>query len=132
VTIAEICIFAALVLIIASIGPAKAARGKDGRAFDNARPRDPGFYASGLPARALGAHQNGWESFPFFIAAVLLAEFRGVGQGTVNGLAVAYLLARMLFVWLYLTDRPSARSLAWTAGFAVNAALFLSPWWAGR
>ena len=128
-TIADLCLLAAVVLTIASILPAKL----DGRQdYDNANPRDPRFYTAGLRARSQGAHMNGFEAFPFFAAAVLLAEMRAVPQATVNALAVAFILARLLYVILYLTDRPSLRSAVWSVGFACNLAIFFSPAWAGR
>ena len=127
-TIAELCLPLMLVLIIASIAPAKL----DGRQeFDNANPRDPGFYRPGLRARAQGAHQNGFEAFPFFAAAVILAEMHGAAQGTVNALAVAFLACRIVYVLLYLGDRPSLRSLVWALAMACNLALFFTPVWAG-
>jgi uncharacterized MAPEG superfamily protein len=129
VTIAELCLPLMLVLIIASIAPAKL----DGRQeFDNANPRDPGFYRPGLRARAQGAHQNGFEAFPFFAAAVIVAEMHGAVQGTVNALAVAFLACRIVYVLLYLGDRPSLRSLVWALAMACNLALFFTPVWAGR
>src|SRR5206468_10294359 len=54
------------------------------RHFDNARPRDPTFYADTIRARALGAHQNGIEAFPFLAVAVLLAEFRLAPQHLID------------------------------------------------
>jgi uncharacterized MAPEG superfamily protein len=129
VTIAELCLLAAVVLTIVSIMPAKL----DGRrSFDNANPRDPGFYTPGLRARAQGAHMNGFEAFPFFAAAVLLAEMRAVPQATVNALAVAFILVRIVYVLMYLGDRPTLRSVVWSVGLALNLAIFLSPAWAGR
>jgi uncharacterized MAPEG superfamily protein len=126
-TIADVCLFLAMVLIIASIAPAKA----DGKGeFDNANPRDPGFYRPGLRARALGAHQNGYETFPFFAVAVVLAEMRAVPQAITDGLAAAFLLLRIAFVLLYLGNRASARSIVWSLGFACNVALFFAPLWA--
>ncbi len=123
-TIAEFCVFAALVLAIATLAPAKAmARGE----FDNANPRDRSFYASGFRARSLGAHQNGLETFPFFAVAVLLAEMRGVAQGSADMLAIAFICARAIYVVCYLGNKPTARSIVWSAGFALNAALFFSP-----
>ncbi len=128
-TIAELCLLAAVVLTIVSIMPAKL----DGRrSFDNANPRDPGFYTPGLRARAQGAHMNGFEAFPFFAAAVLLAEMRAVPQATVNALAVAFILVRIVYVLMYLGDRPTLRSVVWSVGLALNLAIFFSPAWAGR
>jgi uncharacterized MAPEG superfamily protein len=128
VTIADLCLLAAVILTIASIAPAKL----DGREFDNANPRDPGYYKPGLRARSQGAHMNGFEAFPFFAAAVILAEMRGASQGAVNALAVAFILARIVYVVLYLTNRPTARSLVWSAALLINVGIFFSPVWAGR
>ena len=128
-TIAELCLLLAVILTIVSIMPAKMNGGGD---FDNGNPRDPKFYTPGLRVRSQGAHLNGFEAFPFFATAVILAEMRGVPQTAVNALAVAFIVVRVLYVALYLADKPSFRSLAWSTGFACNVALFLSPFWAGR
>jgi len=45
-----------------------------------------------LSARALGAHINGIETFPFFAAAVLLAEFRQLPQSWIDELAIAFVI----------------------------------------
>jgi uncharacterized MAPEG superfamily protein len=126
-TIADVCLLAAVALTILSIVPGKL----DGRGeYDNGNPRDPRFYTPGLRARSLGAHLNGYEAFPFFAASVILAEMRSVPQGTVNALAVGFILARIVYVLLYLGDRPSLRSLVWSVGFVFTLAIFFSPVWA--
>ena len=128
-TIAELCLLGVVVVTLLSIMPAKF----DGRrAYDNANPRDPKFYTPGLRARAQGAHLNGYEAFPFFAAAVLLAEMRAVPQATVNALAVAFLASRIAYAVCYLTDRPTLRSRVWAVGLACNLAIFFSPAWAGH
>ena len=128
-TIAELCLLGAVVLTILSIMPAKlSGRGE----YDNGNPRDPRYFTPGLRSRSQGAHLNGYEAFPFFAVAVILAEMRAVPQGTVDKLAVAFLVARILYVLLYLGDRPSLRSVVWSVGFACNVAIFFSPLWAGR
>jgi uncharacterized MAPEG superfamily protein len=127
VTIADLCLLAAVVLTILSIMPAKL----DGRReYDNANPRDPRFYTAGLRARSQGAHLNGFEVFPFFAASVILAEMRLVPQGTVNMLAVAFIVVRIAYVLLYLGDRPTWRSVVWSIGLLCNLAIFFSPAWA--
>ena len=123
-TIADLCLLGMVVLTIASIMPAKVSGLRE---FDNAYPRDPDFYRPGLRARSLGAHANGYETFPFFAAAVVLAEMRGMPQGLVNGFAVAFLLARVVYVACYLGNRPTLRSVVWSVGFACNLAIFLLP-----
>ena len=123
-TIAELCLLGAVVLWLATIGLAK---GFGWRDYDNAKPRSSGFYDSGWKARALGAHQNGLEALPFFAAAVLLAEFRGAPRDLVDALAVAFLIVRLVYVTVYMLDRPTIRSLVWSAAFLINVALFLTP-----
>jgi uncharacterized MAPEG superfamily protein len=123
-TVAEWCIFGALVLYLLTIASIKWIRF---RRFDNARPRDPAFYADAIAARALGAHQNGIETFPFFAVAVLLAEFRAGPQRLIDELAVLFLIVRIAYVLTYLGDRPTLRSILWSVGFAINIAIFFMP-----
>jgi len=123
-TVAEWCVFASVVLYLLTIVPVKWANAKQ---YDNARPRDPAFYQDGLRSRALGAHQNGIEAFPFFAAAVLLAEFRGAPQNLINELSVLFVIVRAAYVLTYVGDRPSLRSILWTLGFLITAAIFFLP-----
>ena len=123
-TAAEWCIFATVMLYLLTIAPVKWI---GFRRYNNSKPRDPAFYDDPLRARALGAHQNGIEAFPFFAAAVLLAEFRAAPQNLVNELAVLFLIVRVAYVFTYLGDRPRLRSILWTIGFAINIAIFFLP-----
>jgi uncharacterized MAPEG superfamily protein len=124
-TVAEWMIFAAVILYLLTVAPVKAV----GRlpTFDNSNPRDPTFYKPGIRSRALGAHINGIETFPFFAVAVLLAEFRHAPQHWIDGLAVAFVGVRLLFVAAYIGDWPTTRTLLWNLDFAVNAAIFFVP-----
>jgi uncharacterized MAPEG superfamily protein len=123
-TIAEWCVFGAVMLYLLTIAPFKAI---NLRRFDNSKPRDPAFFEDPLRARALGAHINGIESFPFFAAAVLLAEFRAAPQNLINELAALFLIVRIAYVLTYLGDRPTLRSILWNIGFAINVAIFFLP-----
>ena len=123
-TAAEWCVFATLMLYLLTIAPIKAI---GFRRFDNARPRDPGFYDDPIAARALGAHQNGIETFPFFAVAVLLAEFRTGPQRLIDELAILFLIVRIAYVFTYLGNRPTLRSILWSLGFAINVAIFFLP-----
>jgi uncharacterized MAPEG superfamily protein len=123
-TVAEWCIFASLMLSLLSIASVKWLR--FGR-FDNSKPRDPAFYESPFAARTLGAHQNGIEAFPFFAAAVLLAEFRACPQNLINELAVLFVIVRIAYVFTYIGNRPTLRSILWSIGFAINIAIFFLP-----
>jgi uncharacterized MAPEG superfamily protein len=123
-TVAEYCIFGAVLLYLLTIAPIKWI---GFRQFDNARPRDPAFYDDAIRARALGAHQNGIETFPFFAAAVLLAEFRNSPQNLINELAVLFLIVRIAYVLTYIGNRPTLRSILWNIGFLINTAIFFLP-----
>jgi uncharacterized MAPEG superfamily protein len=123
-TIAEWCVFATVLLYLLSIAPIK---WFGFRRFDNSRPRDPTFYEDPIAARSLGAHQNGIEAFPFFAAAVLLAEFRASPQRLVDELAVLFVIVRIAYVFTYLGNRPTLRSILWSLGFAINIAIFFMP-----
>ncbi len=123
-TVAEWCVFGTLMLSLLTIASIKWI---GFRRFDNARPRDPSFYDDPIRARALGAHQNGIEAFPFFAAAVLLAEFRVCPQRLIDELAILFLIVRIAYVLTYLGDRPTLRSILWSIGFAINIAIFFMP-----
>jgi uncharacterized MAPEG superfamily protein len=126
-TLAEWMIFAAVLLYLLTVAPVKAF---GYRTFDNANPRDPDFYKPGIRTRALGAHLNGIEVFPFFAAAVLLAELRAAPQQWIDLLAVGFVVIRLAYVSAYLADLATVRTLLWNAGFAVNVTIFFMPWWA--
>lgn len=123
-TLAELCVFGALLLYLVTIASIKWIR--FGR-FDNSRPRDPAFYQDAISQRALGAHQNGIETFPFFAFAVLLAQYRESPQRLIDELAVLFLIVRIAYVLTYLGNRPTLRSILWTIGFALNVAIFFMP-----
>jgi uncharacterized MAPEG superfamily protein len=123
-TLAELCVFAALLLYIVTIASIKWIRFRN---FDNANPRDPAFYEDAIAARVLGAHQNGIETFPFFAFAVLLAEFRESPQRLVDELALLFVIVRIAYVLTYVGNRPTLRSILWTIGFAINVTIFFMP-----
>jgi uncharacterized MAPEG superfamily protein len=123
-TVAEYCVFACVALYLLTIVPVKWIGFRD---YDNSKPRNPAFYEDAIRARALGAHQNGIEAFPFFAAAVLLAEFRAAPQNLINELAVLFLIVRIAYVLTYLGNRPRLRSILWNLGFTINVAIFFLP-----
>jgi uncharacterized MAPEG superfamily protein len=123
-TVAEWCVFGTLMLYLLTIASIKWI---GFRRFDNAKPRDPVFYDQPIAGRALGAHQNGIEAFPFFAVAVLLAEFRAGPQRLIDDLAMLFLIVRIAYVFTYLGNRPTLRSILWSIGFAINLAIFFMP-----
>jgi uncharacterized MAPEG superfamily protein len=102
-------------------GIAKAGR-KD---YDNADPREWERRLDGYRRRAAAAMNNTFEALPFFAAAVIVAHQLGAPQARLDQLAVAWLALRLVYVWLYVSDRASARSLVWTGAVIVNVWIFL-------
>ena len=123
-TVAEYCIFACVAIYLLTIVSVKKLGSGQ---YDNSKPRDPAFYEDAIRARALGAHQNGIEAFPFFAVAVLLAEFRAAPQNLINELAVLFVIVRIAYVFTYIGNRPRLRSILWNLGFTINIAIFFLP-----
>jgi uncharacterized MAPEG superfamily protein len=119
-TIAYWCVLAAAVLPLLWAGASKSRS-----AYDNRAPRAYLADLEGWRQRANWAQQNAWEAFAPFAAAVIIAHVRGVPQATIDGIALAFIAARVLHGLLYMADRATLRSLAWLAGFGCVVALFL-------
>jgi uncharacterized MAPEG superfamily protein len=100
---------------------------KTGFVGDNRHPRDMVENMPPERRRAYAAHQNAFESFPFFAAAVIIAITQGAPVSVVNALAATYVVLRVVHGYLYVSDRPALRSLMFTAAFAANIAIFASP-----
>jgi uncharacterized MAPEG superfamily protein len=83
-----------------------------------------------LPGRINRNFRNYMETFPFFAAAVLLAELAGVHSSLTYWGAIAYLGGRVAYTALYISGIPLVRSLFWNIAtfgmLAVLAAPFVS------
>jgi uncharacterized MAPEG superfamily protein len=93
--------------------------------YDNAKPRDSLAALHGWRARANWAHLNGFEAFPAFAAAVILAELAHASQARVDQLACAFVAFRIAYIGCYLLDAATVRSLVWGLGFACTVWLFV-------
>lgn len=125
-TLAYSCLLVAAILPILCTVIAKAG----GKGFDNKNPREWLGQQSGMRARANAAQSNSFEAFPFFAVAVVAAQTAAVNaagahQSTIDALAVAFMVARLLYIACYLADRSTLRSICWTAGFALTIAIFM-------
>jgi uncharacterized MAPEG superfamily protein len=113
------------ILPVVTVGLAKGSGGR----YDNSDPRGTAASYEGLARRAYAAHQNGFEAFPLFAAAVLVAELKGGPRGMVDTLAMIFVAARLGYVGCYLLDQPTLRSLLWTLGYFCAIGVFISPLW---
>lgn len=129
-TIALFCILLAAIMPIVCAGLAKGkamnVSHKDG-GYDNRNPRDWLARQEGFRKWAQAAQENCWEALPFFAAAVIVSHMLGVIGWLPNALAVAFIVLRVIYVFLYVTARQRQRSLVWMAAFFVNIAIFLLP-----
>jgi uncharacterized MAPEG superfamily protein len=80
-----------------------------------------------IPGRISRNFRNYMETFPFFVAAVLIAELAGVHDALTHWGAIAYLAGRIAYTALYLSGIPLVRSLFWNiASFGMLAILAAS------
>lgn len=100
---------------------------KSSKGFDNSRPREYMENLAGARKRAHWAVQNGYETYPLFVAAVLLAERAAVAQPTVNMLAAGFVVCRLAYGLMYVLDKATLRSLVWLASMGCVVALFVLP-----
>ncbi len=99
---------------------------KGGARFDNRNPRAWLAAQSGWRARAHAAQLNGFEAFPLFAAAVLVAQHLHAPQGRVDLLALVFVAARVVYLFTYLADLHVLRSIVWFVGIGSAVAIFLA------
>jgi uncharacterized MAPEG superfamily protein len=99
---------------------------KAGARFDNRHPREWLARQTGWRARANAAQLNGFEAFPLFAAAVLVAHQVGAPQGRVDMLALTFVAARLAYLACYLADVHWLRSVAWFVGIGSAVAIFVA------
>jgi uncharacterized MAPEG superfamily protein len=98
---------------------------KDG-GYDNHQPREWLARQSNWRARANAAQANSFEALPFFIGAIVIAHQVGADQSWLDGLAVLFVVLRLIYIGLYVADRAAARSLVWLLALGVNVAILLA------
>jgi uncharacterized MAPEG superfamily protein len=91
----------------------------------NKNPREYEEGLTGARKRAYWAQLNGFEAFPPFAAAVLVAVQVGVPADRVNLLAGAFVACRVAHGLLYVANLDKLRSLAWFGGLASVVSLFV-------
>ena len=93
--------------------------------YDNHNPREWLGKQSGFRARGRAAEANGFEAFPLFAAAILVANWTHSSLACMNALASIFIGARILYVVCYVTDRASLRSMCWLVGILSSVSLFV-------
>ena len=126
-----LCVAAAMLLIYVPFGVVGFARLQLGYDF-----KAPRLMFDKLPAyaqRATWAHQNGFETFAPFAAAVLIAYVTGphlqivtegwTGDALIAGLGIGFLITRLLYSLCYIFNLPLARSTAYVLSISCTAGI---------
>ena len=122
-TLAYWCVLAAALLPIACAGLAKAGMmGKPRRegGYDNTNPRNWLARQKDWRARANAAQANSFEALPLFMAAVIIAHQLGAHQARFDILAFMFVVLRILYIMMYVSDMATARSAVWATALLVN------------
>jgi uncharacterized MAPEG superfamily protein len=119
--------FAYWSILVAALLPLVIAGYAKSGSRDNNTPRDSADQLSGAKRRAYAAHQNAFESFPFYAVAVIAALSFGASATTVSVFAAVYLVSRIAHALFYIADKSALRSAAYGVGFLTNVAIFVLP-----
>ena len=119
-TIAYACVLLMGLLPYVAAGIAK--KGFEG--YDNSLPRQWLAKQTGFRARANAAQANLFESLPLFFAAVIIASVNHAPQFTLDALSVGFVLARVAYLFCYVANWPTTRSIVWLMGMICVGALF--------
>jgi uncharacterized MAPEG superfamily protein len=126
-TVPYLCLLVSVLLIyVPRMAVLRAQMAQPG-GLDNAHPREQQARLSGLGARANGAHQNSFEAFAPFAAGVLACKVAGVDADKIALFSLAFVTIRMIYLALYLGNKPSARTTVWMLGFLCTVILLTLP-----
>lgn len=126
-TIAAWCLLAAFLLIYIPRGPTIRGALKQEGGYDILEPRAQEARLGGRALRAHSAHLNMLEAFPAFAAAVLINHILATDPAWRDGLALAFIAARIVYIPAYLYDWGYGRTAVWAVGFFATLALLALP-----
>lgn len=121
-TITAACI---LVVTLAPYFLSLAARSQVSRSAYVDDPRAYSETLTGWHRRAHLAHLNAFEAVPALLAGVLVAELAQAPRGSIDAIAIAFVVVRVLHAACYIADRPVLRSHAWRLGMVCVIGLFV-------
>lgn len=125
-TLAYWCILIAILLPWLCAIYAKKLGGFEFR-MDNQHPRQFLAKLEGVAARANATQQNSFEILPAFIAAVLIAQATGgASQLTINFWSILFILSRLIYIWAYIKNIATLRSIVWAFGGFCIFCLFIA------
>ena len=93
--------------------------------LDNNNPRDQQVKLVGYARRANAAHNNSFEAFAPFAAAVVIAHLSHANEAWASNLAIAFVALRCIYIAAYIADKATLRSMIWLLATIAIAALML-------
>lgn len=93
--------------------------------YDTSAPRAMFDKLPPYAQRATWAHQNAFESLTLFAPAALMAYVTDQDSLVVLVVAIAYLIARLLYSMFYILDMPLFRSMMFAVGSTGIFTLFV-------
>ncbi len=90
-----------------------------GSARDHPRPR-----MTGVGGRLERAYRNFLETFPYFVAGVMVVTITGQADRVSAYGSIAYFCGRLLYLPLYAAGIPVVRGLVWNIPFFGMVAIF--------
>ena len=98
-------------------------RAADDGGIDNHTPRAQQAKLTGVAARAIAAHNNAFEAFPFFAASVFIAHLCDADPTLSSYVAMTWVAFRIGHGVSYLANFWPTRSLSFLLGLVCNAVL---------
>jgi uncharacterized MAPEG superfamily protein len=95
------------------------------KGYDNRQPRAWMAHQEGRRARADAAQQNSFEAFPFFAAGIAMAMHSDVEMALIAQCGWFFIAMRLAYIYCYVTDKSSMRSIFWLLGLLAVIRLFV-------
>lgn len=120
-----LCVAIAFALLYTIKFPLSLAMARSKGGYDNANPRDQQATLEGWGRRAAAAQSNGYESFPPFAAAVVMAHLAHANARWTAAMAIAHVVSRALYQVFYVANVDKLRSTVWGVAAAASAGIML-------
>ncbi|KXI28323.1 MAPEG family protein [Paraglaciecola hydrolytica] len=124
-TLILVCLLIATLMPIIAKAPLVFAQNKQPGGYDNHHPRAQQNALLGFGARAKAAHENCFEALIMFtpgaLAVVALNQVGPIAQY----LCIAFIVARVAYLFCYWFDVHLVRSICWGLGFCCSISLIV-------
>jgi uncharacterized MAPEG superfamily protein len=95
------------------------------KVYSNHAPRNWREKADRKSKRASWAHDNSWEAFAPFAAAVILCKISDVDPYILNSISAGFISCRILHGIFYIYDLATLRSSIWGVGIVMVFTMYI-------